>query len=82
MLITYLSMGLLQQNKGFPTPRAQANKMISRYLLVVIGSFFKDNLRNFFNNTQVFYPMYSMLYTVKLGLCDYVPFSQIWSHIV
>ena len=23
---------------------------------------------------QVFHPMYSMLYTVNLGLCDYVPF--------
>ena len=35
----------------------------------------------FFNNTQVFHPMYSMLYTVNLGLCDYVPFSQIRSHM-
>ena len=27
--------------------------------------------------------MYStMLYTVNLGLCDYVPFSQIRSHLV
>ena len=26
--------------------------------------------------------MYSMLYTVNLGLCDYVPFSQIRSHIL
>ena len=25
--------------------------------------------------------MYSMLYTVNLGLCDYVPFSQIQSHM-
>ena len=29
----------------------------------------------FFNNTQVFRPMYLMLYTVNLGLCDYVPLS-------
>jgi len=27
------------------------------------------------------YPVYSMLYTVNLGLCDYVLFSQIRSHI-
>ena len=26
--------------------------------------------------------MYSMLYTVNLGLCNYVPFSQIRSQIV
>ena len=26
--------------------------------------------------------MYSMFYTVNLGLCDYVPFSQIQSHIL
>ena len=36
----------------------------------------------FFSNMQVFHPMYSMLYTVYLGLCDYVPFSQIRSHIL
>ena len=46
----------------------------------------KEGLKNFtefFNNTQVpvFHPIYSMLYTVNLGLCDYVPFSQIQSHI-
>ena len=27
------------------------------------------------------HPMYSMLYTANLGLCDYVLFSQIRSHI-
>ena len=31
---------------------------------------------------QVIHPMYSMLYTVNLGLCDCVGFSQIQSHIV
>jgi len=28
------------------------------------------------------HPMYSMLYTANLGLCDYVLFSQIQSHII
>ena len=36
----------------------------------------------FFNNMQVFHSMYLMLYIVNLGLCDYVPFSQIWSRMV
>ena len=35
----------------------------------------------FFNNTQVFHPLYSMIYTVNLGLHDCVGFLQIWSHI-
>ena len=30
---------------------------------------------------QVFHPMYSMLYTVNVGLRDCVGFSQIWSHM-
>ena len=59
--------------------------MISRFL-VLIPSFTKQEglkeYTEFFNNMQVFHPMYSMLYTVNLGLCDYVPFSQIWSHML
>ena len=59
--------------------------MISRFLLLV-PSFTKKEGLNFlfeiFNDTQVFPPMYSMLYTVNLGSCDYVPFSQIRSHII
>ena len=59
--------------------------MISRLLLLVPSFTKKEGLKNlqiFFNNTQVFHPMYSVLNTVNLGLCDYVPFSQIRSHIV
>ena len=77
MLITYVSSGLLQRNNDFPTPLEQANKMISRFILLVPSFTKKEgfkNLRNFFNNTQAFHPMYSMLHTVNLGLCDYVPF--------
>ena len=57
--------------------------MISRVLLLV-PSFTKKALKKFtkfFNNTQVFHPMYSMLYTVNLGLCDCVGFSQIRSRM-
>ena len=58
--------------------------MISKFLFSV-SSFTKKeglkNLWNFFNNTQVFNTMYLMLYTVNLGLCNYVPFSQIRSHM-
>ena len=59
--------------------------MVSRILLLVPSFTKKEglkNLWNFFNNTQVFHPMYLMPYAVNLGLCDYVPFSQIWSQIL
>ena len=59
--------------------------MISRVLLLVPSFSKKEAFKKFmefFNNTQVFHPMYSMLYTVNLGLCDYVLFSQIRSHMV
>ena len=85
MLIMYVSSGLLQRNKDSPTPLEQANKMISRFLLLVPSFTKKEGLKKFtefFNNMQVFHPMYSMLYTVNVGLCDYVPFSQIRSHIM
>ena len=58
--------------------------MISRFLLLVPCFTKKEGFKKFmefFNNTQVFHLMYSMLYTVNFGLCDYVPFSQILSHM-
>ena len=59
--------------------------MILRFLLLVPYFTKKETFKQFmefFNNTQVFHPMYSMLYNVNLGLCNYVPFSQIWSQIL
>ena len=58
--------------------------MISRVLLLVPSFTTKEvfkKLQIFFNNTQVFHPLYSMLYTVNLGLRDCVGFLQIRSHI-
>ena len=75
MVITYVSVGLLQRNKDFPIPHEEANKMISRFLLLV-SSFTKKEAFNkfmdFFNNMQNFHPCFSMLYTGNLGLryCD------------
>ena len=49
--------------------------MISRVLLLVPSFTMKErlkNLQNFFNDTQVCHPMYSMLYSVNLGLREYV----------
>ena len=73
MFITSVSLGLLHRNKDFPTSLEQANKMISRVLLLV-PSFTKKkafkNLWIFKNNTQVFHPMYSMLYNSKFRLAE------------
>ena len=47
--------------------------MISRFLLLAL-SFTKKEFKKFlifFNNMQVFHPMYSMLYTVNLGLSGF-----------
>ena len=80
-----MSLSLLQRNKDFPTTLEQANKVISRFLLLVSSFTKKEGLKKFtefFNNTQVFHPMYSMLYTVNLGLCDYVPVLQIRSQFI
>ena len=58
MLITYVSLGLLQRNKDFQTPLEQANKIISRVFLLV-PSFIKKEVfkkfTEFFNNTQLFF---------------------------
>ena len=35
MPVTYVPLGLLQQNKDFPTAPEQANKMMSRFILLV-----------------------------------------------
>ena len=54
-------MDLLQRNKDFPTPLEQANKMMSRFLLLG-DSFTKKcskNLQNIFNNT------YTLAHVVK-----------------
>ena len=46
-LITSISLGLLQQNKGFPTPLEQANKMISKVLLLVPSFTKKQTFKKF-----------------------------------
>jgi len=82
--ITYESSGLLQRNKDFRTPLEEANMMMSRFLLLRHSFTKKETLKKFpefFQYTNI-HPMYSMLYTANLGLCDYVLFSQIWSHLV
>ena len=59
--------------------------MISRVLLLVLFFSTKESFKQFtefFNNTQVFHPIYSMLYTVNLGLRDCVGLSQIRSQIL
>ena len=59
--------------------------MKSRFLLLVPFFIKKEalkSLRNFFNNTQVFHQLYSMLYTVNLGLHNCVGFLQIRSHLI
>jgi len=83
--ITYESLGVLQRNRDFLTPLEQANKMMSR-LLSLRSSFtkketFKKFMNFFFNNTQIC-TQCSMLYTANLGLCDYVLFLQIRSHML
>ena len=43
----YVSLGLLQRNNDFPTPVEQANKMISRFLLLVPSFTKKDVFKKF-----------------------------------
>ena len=79
--ITYESLGLLQRNKDFQIPLEQANKVMSRFVL--LHPFFtkKETFKKFMDFFQKYtnmHTMYSMLY---IGLCDYVLSSQIWSHI-
>jgi len=68
MPITYIFLGLLPQNKRFFTPLKQVNKMASGLSLLVLSFNKKEVFKIFFSNMQLFYPMYSMLYT------DYVLF--------
>ena len=59
--------------------------MISRFLLLVLSVTKKKALTNFtefFNHTQIFHPLYSMLCTVNLGLRDSVGFLQIRSQLI
>ena len=58
--------------------------MKSRILLIVPSFTKKEGfkkLMEFFNDMQVFHPLYSMRYTVNLNLHDCVGFSRIQSHI-
>ena len=58
--------------------------MISRFLLLVSSFTKKEAFKqftNFFNNTQIFHPLFLMLYTGNLGLRYCVGFLQIQSHI-
>ena len=78
-------LNLLQRNKDFPIPHDETNKMISRFLLLVPSFTKKEAFKifmEFFNNTQIFHPLFSMLYTGNLGLCYCVGFLQIWSQIL
>jgi len=82
--ITYQSLGLLQRNKDFWTPLEQANKMMSRVLLLRTSFTKKETLKKVTESFQQYanmHPMYLMLYTANLGLCDYVLFSQIRSPV-
>jgi len=51
--ITYISLGLLQRNTDFQTTLEQANKMMSRFILLGPSFTKKKNVQNFFNNSQV-----------------------------
>jgi len=52
--ITYVSLGLLKQNKHFWTPLEQANKMMSRFLLLHCSFTKKETFKKF---TEVFSTM-------------------------
>jgi len=80
--IIYESFGLLLRNKHFQTPLEQANKLMSRFLLLRPSFTKKEMFKKFVELFQQYaniHSMYSMLYTVNLGLCDYALFSQIRS---
>jgi len=83
--ITYESLGLLQGNKDIRTPLEQANKMMSRFLLLRPSFTKKEMFKKFTKFFQQYantHPMYSMLHTANLGFCNYFLFSQIRSHML
>ena len=74
--ITYESLGLLQRNKDFWTPLEQANKMMSRFLLLRPSFTKKEKFKKsteFFPQYANMHPMYSMLYTAKFRLVRLCP---------
>ena len=52
ILITYVSLGLLQQNKDFLTPLEEVNKMVSRFVLVFPALTKKEAFKKFTNFFQ------------------------------
>ena len=82
--ITYMCiLGSTATNKDFPTPLEQVNTTMTGFLLLDSSFTKKEALKNLWNFQRhaSMHPMYSMLYTANLGLCDYGLFSQIQSHI-
>jgi len=74
-------LGVLQRNKNFQTPLEQVN---NRFLLLCPFFTKKEIFKKFtefFQQYANMHPMYSMLYTANLDLCDYVLFSQVRSNM-
>jgi len=66
--ISYESLGLLQQNKNFWTPLEQANKMMSRFLLLRPSFTKKETFKKFFQQyaPNVFDALYCKFRLVRL----------------